>query len=154
MTNKPIRKRIRLREYDYSTGGAYHVTICTKRHAAVLCSVVGRADLCAPHVELTSLGQIVKTYIDTISETYADVYVDTYAIMPDHIHLLLRIDQNGAQGSARPTVSHIVRALKIMVRKQTGISPFQTSFYDHIIRGKEITRKHGNILIITRSNGL
>lgn len=36
------------------------------------------------------------------------------------------------------TLSFVVgRALKVMVRKQTGCSPFQASFHDHIIRGKE-----------------
>ncbi len=137
MTGKPIRKRVRLRDYNYGNAGAYHVTICTKNKAHILCSVVGRADLCAPQIELTHLGHIVVAYIETIHETYPSVFVDKYAIMPNHIHLLLRIEGNGAQESARPAVSNVIRALKIMVRKQTGISPFQASFHDHIIRGKD-----------------
>ena len=57
--------------------------------------------------------------------------------IPNHLHLLLRLNTHGAQGSARPTVSAVVRALKIMVRKTTGLSPFQSSFHDHIIRCQE-----------------
>ncbi len=66
---------------------------------------------------------------------YEGVTVDAYVIMPDHIHLLLRIDRLGVQRAARPTVSQLVRSLKIMVRKETGLSPFQSSLHEHIIRG-------------------
>ncbi len=68
----------------------------------------------------------------SIEGAYDDITVVKYVIMPDHIHLLLVL--NGAQGSALPTVSKVVKALKVMVRKETGYSFFQSSFYDHIIR--------------------
>lgn len=133
---KQTRKPLRLKTYSYNQNGAYHITICTKAHAHTLCSVVGQADPCLPQIQLTSLGNVVKSYIDTIHDVYPYVFVDHYVIMPNHIHLLLRIDDFGAQRSARP-ISHIVRALKVMVRKQTGLSPFQTSFFEHIIRGQQ-----------------
>ena len=134
----PKRKHPRLKQYDYSQNGAYHITICTKNRASILSVVVGRAALCAPpYIELTKLGKITQYYIDRIPVVYQGVTVDACVIMPDHIHLLLRIDRNGAQGAARPTVDQVVRSVKIMVRKHTGISPFQRSFYEHIIRGYE-----------------
>ncbi len=135
--NVKKRKPLRLKNYPYNQNGAYHVTICTKEKAHILCSVVGQADPCLPQIRLTPLGTVVKDYIDTIHDVYPYVFVDRYVIMPNHIHLLLRIDNFGAQRSARPTISHVVRALKVMVRKKTGISPFQASFYDHIIRGMQ-----------------
>ena len=137
MKEYPTRKKIRLCEYDYGTAGAYHVTICAKKQAPVLCACVGCADLCAPSIELTSLGRVVAEYIEQIHENYPSVFVDKYVIMPNHIHLLLRIEEHGAQGSAHPTVSAVIRALKVMVRKRIGISPFQRSFHDHIIRGDD-----------------
>ena len=36
MTNRPIRKKIRLENYDYSGNGAYFVTICTKDKMCIL----------------------------------------------------------------------------------------------------------------------
>ena len=131
------RKKNRLSSYDYSQNGAYHITICTKKREPILSSIVGRAALCAPYIELSELGLVTQHYIDRIPIVYEGISVDACVIMPDHIHLLLRIDRNGAQGAARPTVDQIIRSIKIMVRKQTGISPFQRSFYEHIIRGYE-----------------
>lgn len=131
----PKRKQPRLKEYDYARNGAYHVVICTKNRQRTLSTIVGRAALCAPYIELSELGHITQYYIDRIPLVYEGVTVDACAIMPDHIHLLIRVDRNGAQGAARPTVNQIIRSLKVMVRKKTGVSPFQPSFYEHIIRG-------------------
>ena len=38
------RKRNRLRDHDYSAGGAYFITICTKDRRCILSRVVGDAD--------------------------------------------------------------------------------------------------------------
>ena len=37
----PRRKINRIPEYDYSTSGAYFVTICTKERKHLLCDIVG-----------------------------------------------------------------------------------------------------------------
>ena len=57
--------------------------------------------------------------------------------MPDHIHLIIRIE-NGTMWASSPTkrVSPIVRSLKILTSKEIGKSIFQRSFYDHIIRNQ------------------
>ena len=39
--NLPQRKRNRLRNFDYSSNGAYFVTICTAGRRKVLCDIVG-----------------------------------------------------------------------------------------------------------------
>jgi len=37
----PVRKRIRLKDYDYSSAGYYYVTICTKGKRKLFGRVVG-----------------------------------------------------------------------------------------------------------------
>lgn len=100
---------------------------------------VGQAAPCLPHVHLSERGKITEKYILNIPKVYANVTVDTYVIMPNHIHMILCLtsNPNGRQEAACPTVSDIVRSIKILVRKEIGESIFQSSFHDHIIRNEQ-----------------
>ena len=132
--NFPKRKVLRLKDYDYSQTGGYFITFCTENRAPVLSRItVGKAALRLPQVELTEYGRITEKYIQNISVAYPHISVENYVIMPNHVHLLLLVG-DGGQGAARPTVSAVVRSIKALVRKETGKSLFQNSFYDHILR--------------------
>ena len=61
--NLPVRKPNRLINFDYSTEGAYFITICTHQRRKIL-SRVGEAT-CLPQekacpLQLTELGKVVK----------------------------------------------------------------------------------------------
>lgn len=132
--NLPKRKTNRLKNYDYSQNGGYFITFCTKDRAPILSRiVVGKAALRLPRVELTEYGRITETYIQNIPMVYPHILVENYVIMPNHVHLLLLVG-DGGQGAARPTISGVVRSVKALVRKETGKSLFQSSFYDRLIR--------------------
>ena len=135
--NLPERKPLRLKDYDYSQTGGYFITFCTENRAPLLSRItVGKAALRLPQVELTDFGRLTEMYIRRIPEVYPGVCLDAYVIMPNHVHLLL-ILEDGGQGAARPTVSAVVRSIKALVRKETGKSLFQNSFYDHILRDEQ-----------------
>ena len=135
--NLPERKPLRLKDYDYSQTGGYFITFCTENRAPVLSRItVGKAALRLPQVELTEYGRITEKYIQNISVAYPHISVENYVIMPNHVHLLLLVG-DGGQGAARPTVSAVVRSIKALVRKETGKSLFQNSFYDHILRDEQ-----------------
>ena len=95
-------------------------------------------DLIPPQYALSSLGSLVKKYIESIPEAYSNVFVDNYVIMPNHVHLLLRIDTLSLSDveieSRRPTVMTIIRALKSLTVRQVGFPFWQDSFYEHVIR--------------------
>ncbi len=62
--------------------------------------------------------------------------------MPNHLHILIRIDTGleGSSGTPTPTNSKIaayVSTLKRMTNKQIGSNIWQRSYYDHIIRNEE-----------------
>ncbi len=73
-----------------------------------------------------------------IPDFYESVDVDTYCVMPDHIHLIVRIGgcENGRMISA-PTLSTVVGSMKRWASKQIGRSIWQKSFYDHAIRNQQ-----------------
>ena len=145
------RKANRIPEYDYSTCGAYFVTICTQDRKKILSSIVGDG---SPVPKPT--GRIAEEYIRIISEKYPTVSVDQYVIMPDHIHMLLRID-NGT-GNPSPTLGNIIGWYKYQVTKQanmqlnnSGEKLFQRSYYDHVIRNQ---RDYGEIWQYIENNPL
>lgn len=128
------RKHPRHREYDYSSDGLYFITVCTRNRVQSLSSVVGCADPGAPcSVRLTRIGSIVAKYTESIPNAYPFVIIENYVIMPNHVHMILNLT-HGAPGSARPTVSDIIRVWKRLIDHECGETVFQASFYDHIIR--------------------
>ena len=143
------RKALRLDGYDYSAQGAYFLTLCTQHRRCTL-SRVGRDDLGAPCVCLTTAGCIVDRYIRSISAAYPHIAVDQYIIMPNHVHLLLTVLHNdGAPGSSRPTalIPRVVAALKRFTNQEAGCKLWQTSYYDHIIRDEaDYTARYNYIL--------
>ena len=62
--------------------------------------------------------------------------------MPNHIHIVLVLNEKAAGASPRPTITDIVCAYKSLTTrecKKNGLNGnlFQISFYEHIIRGQE-----------------
>lgn len=109
MNELPKRKPIRICDYDYSTPGAYFITVCVADRKAILWNV--GAATCRPN--LSKIGTVVETAILQIPKCYPMISVDKYCVMPDHIHMILSInnDEDGRQIAA-PTVSTVVGHMK------------------------------------------
>ena len=86
-------------------------------------------------IHLTAIGEIVDEAIRLIPQHYEVVFVDKYVIMPNHIHILLRIDRGGRPMVA-PTISRVVQQMKGYIAKKVGCSIWQKLFHDHIIRNQ------------------
>ena len=147
----PKRKQIRLPEYDYSTPGAYFVTICTQNRRCILSDIAVGALHEAPvvSVRLTEIGRVVDQVIQSLPARYSNMTVDHYVIMPNHIHLLLRIEAERAlreaplrEGETRSLLSKAVGYLKMNCSKRIhgnrpGLQVFQRGYYEHVIRGEK-----------------
>ena len=135
----PKRKSTRLKDYDYSSEGAYFITICTHNKQKILCDIVGGGALDAPKIKLSTIGGIVEKYILS-SNNIPEISVEKYVIMPNHIHLILLVKNNiGTSKAPSPTnniISHSISTLKRFVIRDVGENIFQRSFHDHIIRGE------------------
>ena len=183
----PDRKPTRLKNFDYSTNGAYFITICTLDRRRILSSIVGGDVLDAPEplrgdvldapctINLLPYGIIADKYINQLNDFYENIEIDSYVIMPNHIHILMRIlneDSNasndgasrtsprkglGASRTSPPTivsqsrqhstVSSFVSTFKRFCNKEYGTNIWQRHFYDHIIRNLEDYRKHKNYIL-------
>ena len=151
----PIRKIIRLKEYNYSQSGAYFITICTNDRKQIL-SEIRRGDPCGrpeselyPEIKtiLSELGKICDEKIDYISDKY-NITIPKYTIMPNHIHMLILIEyQSRATARVAPTIGTIVGGYKSIVsiewlkicktNNQIMGKIWQRSYNDHIIRNEQ-----------------
>ena len=132
----PRRKLIRLKGYDYSTPGAYFITICTKDRKELLSRIiVGNDAHIVPKNHLSNYGLICEKYINNINIKYENVTINKYVIMPNHIHLIIFLHGTMKASSPTKNIENIVRSFKIMVTKEIGNSIWQRSYHDHIIRG-------------------
>jgi REP element-mobilizing transposase RayT len=157
----PKRKHPRLDNYDYSSAGAYFVTICTKDRKRILSNIikpsvgVGALDdplngflnePQIPQIQLSEIGKVTEKYLLS-SENIPGVKIDRYVIMPDHIHVIIFLYPNqyasrrdGSSKAPTPTnemLPHIVSTFKRFCNKEIGNNIFQRGYIEHIVRDRE-----------------
>ena len=132
----PKRKRNRLMHYDYSQNGLYFITICAADENVLFTRLTAVDDLARPYrSELTPLGSIADDAINAVPLHYDGVSIDKYVIMPDHMHLILRIETRPDRFA--PSAATVIGSLKRAVSRRYGSSVWQKGFYDHVIRNKD-----------------
>lgn len=133
------RKRLRLENYSYSCPGAYFITVCTKNKQCIFGDVVGDGVHDVPELILTEYGKIVAEQIETMNSIYENIDVEKYIVMPNHVHLLIRVLESSSGSSRTPTptndvIPRFVSTLKRYCNKRFGEKVWQRSYNDHIIR--------------------
>ena len=122
------RKSPRIPNYDYSKSNYYFITLCTHEHRCIF----GHPG------ELNELGLIVQRDILRIPQYYPGVEIDKFVVMPNHIHIIMVLDDR----DDNPSISKIVALYKAGVTKQLrklkpNLQVWQRSFHDHIIRNQK-----------------
>ena len=128
-TEKQNRKSTRMTGFDYSSSRYYFITICTRDHRCLFGSVVSTEE--NGKMQLNRVGDILDKHIRTLDKRYPTVSVHQYVIMPNHLHMILLLDN----GTDIP-LTQIVGLFKSGVSKEIGFSVWQRSFHDHIIRNE------------------
>ena len=141
----PKRKRNRIENYDYSSCGAYFLTICTKDRKNLFWdnshpSIVGEDIILPPEeLRLSACGKVVRDAIALIPHHYPHIELLQYVIMPNHVHMILFVTYNDGRLVASPTttISTVIGQMKRYVSRQLGDSVWQRSFHDHVIRNSD-----------------
>ena len=150
------RKTPRCQSFDYNSVGAYFITVCTQNRQSLLSRIVGTGVPDCPQIELTAYGNIADKYIKQLNDFYDHLSVEEYVIMPNHIHLLLVINENkstsynGQSGTPVPTnierannvCSRFISIFKRFCNKEYGKNIWQSRFNDHIIRNRDDYEEH------------
>ena len=101
LTNMPVRKNIRLQNYNYSLNGYYFITICTNSNSSLFGIVKDK------EVILNSSAILIKKWLFELENRFS-VKIDYYSIMHNHSHFILILD-----GSNEP-LSKIIQWFKTM----------------------------------------
>ena len=138
------RKCLLWKNYDLIPFGeetekpGYAINISNPRNVG---ATIGRPALTRPcqKIKLSEYGHYVKEAFNEINRRYPVVFVDKYVIMPNHIHVIIRIDTGASflsdgRPMVAPTLSRVINQFKGAVSKRVGFSIWQKSFYDRIIR--------------------
>ena len=124
--NLPVRKKIRLQDYDYSEENMYFITICVKNRLQILGKII------EDNIKLIKQGNVVKQNINKLEQIYKNIIIDEYIIMPNHIHILILVNYKDSA-----TISKIIKHLKTNISREIEYSVWQKSFYEHIIRNEK-----------------
>ena len=134
MNQLPKHKRQRLVGYDYSQSGAYFVTLCTHNRQNLLWNHVGTGLRACPVTKcaypdadcdnragstalpLSPIGAEVERSIRFLSNQSPYITVDHYVIMPNHVHMIVVIqnpdDSKDAARHRGLSLPDIMRRLK------------------------------------------
>jgi len=140
----PNRKLTRLSGYDYATPGAYFITICTFEKQCLMGSIVPGTSVGDAYMKYSQIGRIAKECLLDIEFHFPNTKIDNWVIMPNHVHILLQLENQTERIYPFPTanISNIIGTFKAAVSRKCkqylhSGKLWQTSFYDHIIRNDE-----------------
>jgi REP element-mobilizing transposase RayT len=124
MNMLPKRKQIHLADYDYSnTDAVYFITICTYNKKA--------------HFKKTDIAEYIAQEIDYRSRVAHEANMYAHCIMPDHVHLLLKL--NEGYGKSLPNWMAAFKKYNSRIMSMVfDIKPlWQANYYEHIVRKDE-----------------
>ena len=79
------RRSMRLQGYDYSSPGAYFVTICTQNRECLFGEIVARK------MVLNDAGKIVADEWIKTGDIRDEIELDAWVVMPNHFHGIVMI---------------------------------------------------------------
>ena len=160
------RKSPRLEGYDYSRSGYYFVTVCTRNRACLFWGPGRAGLGPAPTPPLNEYGRLVAEAWADLPNHIAGVELDKFVVMPNHVHGIIRLTGicpgpilpaapapfvGAGPRPAHPadavhspvSLTEVVRQFKSFsarrvnaARGTPGVSLWQRSYYDHVIRNE------------------
>ena len=146
------RKSIRLKDFDYSSNGAYFVTICTHNWHPFFGSIHNEK------IILNEMGIIAEKNWLQLTNHFIDIQLDEFKVMPNHIHGIMFIQKERKETlnvlrpedtsewmlmrNPKPVLGKIIRHYKAKTTfytHQLSFSSFkwQRNYYEHIIRNEK-----------------
>ena len=152
------RQSIRLEHYDYSSNGAYFVTICTAQRVHLF------GEISDMTMQLNDFGKIAHNCWLELPNHFPQILLDEFVVMPNHVHgiVLIQSEQLGEpiavgarhasplrghaafRGVKQGSLGAIVGSYKSAVTKRIneargspGEVVWQRNYFDRIVRSDE-----------------
>ena len=91
MTYNPARhhrQSMRLRGFDYSSAGAYFITLCTQNRVGLFGNIVDGS------MVLNAAGQMVDVWWMALNQKFPGIQTDESVVMPNHFHGIIVINHH------------------------------------------------------------
>ncbi|MBE0642483.1 MAG: transposase [Bacteroidetes bacterium] len=149
MNRRRKHSSLRARWHDYSAPGLYHIILTLKERQPYFGYIRDS------EMHLNDFGHLVSGHVLQLEERYDGLRLDTFAVMPDHVHLLVEIqditresfasnhtkDQAAKGRRRRMLIPLMVGYLKMRTAKEinhlqgtSGCALWQERYYDRIVR--------------------
>ncbi len=150
------RQSIRLENYDYSSNGAYFVTICTAQRLHLFGEIIDAT------MQLNDFGAIAHNCWLELPNHFPQIVLDEFVVMPNHVHgiVFIQSEQNVVPVGARHalplpsqatfgklqkgSLGAMVGSFKSAVTKRineargaAGETLWQRNYFDRIIRSEQ-----------------
>jgi putative transposase len=147
------RQSIRLRGFDYTSSGAYFVTVCCHQRETLF------GDILEHEMFLNCFGEIVLEEWEISAQRRKELTLGEFVVMPNHVHGIVWLHQNVVSVGAVPinvvqtapnpptinvvpkSLGAFVRAFKSAVTKRIDESRgtpkfpiWQRNYHEHIVR--------------------
>ena len=156
MTHDPDihrRRSVRLSGYDYSSAGAYFVSVVVQGRLCLFGEVVDG------EMRVNGAGEMVRRVWEGMPERFAYVVMDAFVVMPNHVHGVVFLRQTveateaskGETARDDPALGDVVRVLKSVTTVEYGKGVrgmgwvrferrlWQRNYYERVIRnGSEL----------------
>lgn len=83
--NKPKRKNLRLKGFDYSQSGLYFITICIQNKSHLLGEIRNGA------LKLNEAGKMIQYEWENLPHLYPYIRLHNFVVMPNHFHGIIEI---------------------------------------------------------------
>ena len=135
------RKSPRLHGFDYTQKLIYFVTTNCYHHKNYFGKII--KDGLNNQMVLSEIGKIARFKIEELSSHHPGTEVITSVVMPNHVHLLLSME-NELKGASLSTVvgSYKAGVSRLAGKIRPGIELWQTTFHDHIMRDEKDLSYH------------
>ena len=134
------RRSIRLRGWDYTSAGAYFITVGTHDRICLL------GDILDGKMCVNAFGTVVADTWRWLASQYPYVVLDEWCVMPNHFHGILVLTGRGGSRTA-PTIKPVGRLIgafktvstkRINLLRQTpGAILWQRNYWEHIVRTED-----------------
>ena len=81
----------------------------------ILSEIVGEGFNALPKIKLTPIGVNVEKSIQYINDNYKGITIDKYVIMPNHVHLIMLLNDAGGHGN--PPLQTVIGQFKSYTTK-------------------------------------
>ncbi|MBI2934295.1 MAG: transposase [Chloroflexi bacterium] len=142
MPGFPIRRSLRLKEYDYSQSGAYFVTLCTYERESLFRRIVDY------EMKMNAYGVIADECWRDLPSHYPGVSLDVVVVMPNHLHGIVWLSdeqkdeaRTDAARTKQIALPEVIRGFKTFsarklneMRQTRGVPVWQRNYYEHVVR--------------------